>query len=171
MSSIENEYKAYQEDDYQEYLEFKEKRDRAKGILPEGYPIGDSVHPLTIKSYEKLGKQVPDSVRYATLRPNERMLHMLTEMGKAPEVKTTITRVYRLKDKDSGKEFMVWNKHLEFLDRNENVRTLDYDYCGYHLEVKGEVQRGVNFKVIGSEITEHRNIYDKCGVPKHLTNC
>jgi hypothetical protein len=35
--SIENEYDQQQEQDYQEYLEFKEKRDREKGILPEGF--------------------------------------------------------------------------------------------------------------------------------------
>ena len=35
MSSIENEYRQQQGDDYQEYLEFKEKRDRKKGILPK----------------------------------------------------------------------------------------------------------------------------------------
>lgn len=161
MSVINNEYKAYQEDDYQEYLEFKEKRDRAKGILPDGSILGDSVHPLTEKSYNKLDKPVPDSVRLATLRPNERMLRMLTEMGKKPEVKTTISRVYRLRDKDTGKEYMLWNKQLEFLDKNEGLRTLSYDYCGYHPEVRGEIKRGANYKIIGSEITEYRNIYDK----------
>jgi hypothetical protein len=66
MSSIENEYRQQQGEDYQEYLEFKEKRDRKKGILPEGYPIGDTLHPKTVKSYAKLGLDTPDSVYYAS---------------------------------------------------------------------------------------------------------
>ena len=50
---------------------------------------------------------------------------MLTEMGKRLEVETTIRMVLRLKYKYTGKEFLVYNKHLEFQDRNENVRTLE----------------------------------------------
>ena len=62
-----------------EYLEFKEKRDRKKGILPEGYPFGDTLHPKTVKSYAKLGLDTPDSVYYASRRPAERMLKMHRE--------------------------------------------------------------------------------------------
>jgi hypothetical protein len=136
MSSIENQYNEQQEQDFAEYLEFKEKRNRELGLQVDGSSLGDSVHPLTIKSYSKLKQPVPDSVRLATLRPNERLLRMITELkGKKPEIKTTITRIYRLKDKDkTGKEFLVYNKHLEFEDLNENLRTLDYDYCGCHEE-------------------------------------
>ena len=79
MSSIENEYRQQQGDDYQEYLEFKEKMDRKKGILPEGYPFGDTLHSKTVKSYAKLGLDTPDSVYYASRRPAERMLKMHRE--------------------------------------------------------------------------------------------
>jgi hypothetical protein len=137
------------------------KETKGKRNTTDGFPLGESVHKDTIKSYAKLKKPVPDSVRLATLRPNERMLRMLTEMGKRPEVKTTISRIYRLKDKDSGKEYMIWNKHLEFKDRNENLRTLDYDYCDCHPEVEGQVLRDSTYKITGSEITEHKTIFDK----------
>ena len=76
MSSLENEYKQMQHEDYEEYLAFKEKRDREKGILPEGYPIGDTLHEKTVKSYTKLGLDTPDTVYFASRRPTERMLKM-----------------------------------------------------------------------------------------------
>ena len=52
MSSIENEYNQMEQDNYEEFLEFKEWRDRERGIV-EGSPIGDTLHPKTIKSYSK----------------------------------------------------------------------------------------------------------------------
>jgi hypothetical protein len=72
------------------------------------------VFTKALKSYAKLQLPVPDSVRLATLRFNERMLRMITEVkGKKPEIKTTITRIYRLKDNEkTGKEYLVYNKHL-----------------------------------------------------------
>jgi hypothetical protein len=165
MSSIENEYKQQQEEDYQEYLDFKEKRDREKGILPEGYPIGDTLHERTVKSYAKLGLDTPDSVYYASKRPTERMLKMCkvlaAEKGEKFEVTKTITRVYRLKDKNSGKEFMTWNEHLEFADRMDNIHTLDYSRCGVHPEAIGNVRRDIHMKVIGGEVTGIKQVFDK----------
>jgi hypothetical protein len=168
-SNIENEYNQQQEDDYQEYLEFKEKRDRDKGII-EGHPIGDTLHPLTIKSYAKLGLATPDSVYYASRRHLERMLKMLkalaAEKGEKFEVRKTITRVYRLKNKDNGKEFMTWNEHLEFRDRMDNVHTLNYSRCGLHEEAIGNVRKDIHMKVIGGEVTGIKLVFDKEWSPK-----
>lgn len=156
-SSIENEYNQQQEEDYQEFLEFKERRDREKGILPEGYPIGDTVHPKSIKSYAKLGLQFPDSVYYASRRFTERMLKMhkalAIEKGEKFEVKKTITNVYRLKSKENGKEYMAWNEFFEFNDRMDNPHSLDYSRCGTHPEAIGNVRKDIHMKVIGGEVT------------------
>jgi hypothetical protein len=157
--------KQQQEEDYQEYLDFKEKRDREKGILPEGYPIGDTLHERTVKSYAKLGLDTPDSVYYASRRPTERMLKMCkalaAEKGEKFEVTKTITRVYWLKDKNSGKEFMTWNEYLEFADRMDNIHTLDYSRCGVHPEAIGNVRRDIHMKVIGGEVTGIKQVFDK----------
>lgn len=164
-TSIENEYKQQEEEDYQEYLDFKEKRDREKGILPEGYPIGDTLHPLTVKSYTKLGLDTPDSVYYASRRPTERMLKMCkalaVEKGQKFEPKKTITRVYRLKNKDNGKEFMAWNELIEFNDRMDNLHTLDYSRCGTHEEAIGDVRKDINMKVIGGVVKSIKVVFDK----------
>jgi hypothetical protein len=161
MSSIENQYNEQQENDLAEFLEFKEKRNRELGLQVDGSPLGDSVHKDTIKSYSKLKQPVPDSVRLATLRPGERMLKMITEMkGKPPEIKTTITRVLRLKDKGSGKEYLVYNKHLEFNDLNGNLHQLDYTNCNSHPEAEGRVLRDNTYKITGSEITGVNNVFD-----------
>ena len=96
------------------------------------------VHKGTIKSYQKLKQPVPDNVRLATLRPNERMLKQITELkGKLPEIKTTIPKVLRLKDKESGKEFLVYDKHIEFNDLNGNPHHSDYTNCNSHPEAEG----------------------------------
>lgn len=162
MSSIQNKYNEQQEEDYAEFLEFKEKRNRELGLQVEGSPLGDSVHKGTIKSYEKLKQPVPDNVRLATSRPNERMLKMITELkGKPPEIRTTIIRVLRLKDKQSGKEFLVYDKHLEFNDLNGNLHTLDYTNCNSHGEAEGRVLRDNTYKITGSEVTGVNIVFDQ----------
>ena len=170
MSSIENEYNQKQEEDYQEFLEFKERRDRAKGILPEGYAIGETLHPKTVKSYTKLGLPTPDSVYFASRRPTERMLKMhralAIEKGEKFEVTKTIHTCYRLKDKENGKEHMVWNESLSFKDRMDNVHTLDYSHCGTHPEAIGNVRKDIHMKVIGGEVTGINNVFDKEWSPK-----
>jgi hypothetical protein len=170
FSSIENEYKQQQDEDYEEYLEFKEKRDREKGILPEGYPIGETLHPKTVKSYTKLGLNTPDSVYYASRRPTERMKKMLTalaaEKGEKFEVKKTITKVCRLKNKDNGKEYLTWSEHLEFKDRMDNIHTLDYDRCGTHEEATGRVYKDINGAITRSEVTGINVVFDKEFSPK-----
>ena len=64
-----------------------------------------------------------------------------------PEIKTTITRVMRLKDQGSGKEYLVYNKHLEFNDKNGNLRTLDYTNCNSHEEAEGIVRRNIRHEI------------------------
>ena len=86
---------------------------------------------------------------------------LAVEKGEKFEVKKTITRVYRLKNKDNGKEYMVWNEHLEFRDRMDNVHTLDYSRCGTHEEAIGNVRKDINMKVIGGEVTGINVIFDK----------
>ncbi|MGI8831518.1 MAG: hypothetical protein ACR2IS_02640 [Nitrososphaeraceae archaeon] len=162
MSNIQNEYNEHQEEEYAEFLEFKEKRNRELGLQVDGSPLGDSVHKGTIKSYEKLKQSVPDTVRLATLRPGDRMLRMITEMkGKPPEIKTSIRRILRLKDKKTGKESLVYDKHLEFNDLNGNLHTLDYDNCNCHEEAEGRVLRDHSYKITGSEITGVKVVFDK----------
>ena len=83
------------------------------------------------------------------------------EKGEKFEVKKTITRVYRLKNKDNGKEFLTWNEHIEFKDRMDNLHTLDYSRCGTHEEAIGNVSKDMNMKVIGGEVTGINVIFDK----------
>jgi hypothetical protein len=164
-SSIENEYKQQEDEDYEDYRDWKERRDREKGILPEGYPIGDTLHPDTVKSYANLGLDTPDSVYYASRRATERMLKMhralAIEKGEKFEVKKTITRVYRLKDKDNGKEYMAWNESLSFEDRMDNIHTLDYSRCGTHERAIGNIRKNINGKILGGEVTGIKVIFDK----------
>lgn len=105
---------------------------------------------------------VPGSVYLATRKPNERMIRMLTELdGKMPEIKTTITRVMRLKDQGSGKEYLVYNKHLEFNDKNGNLRTLDYTNCNSHEEAEGIVRRNIHHEITESEVKGVRIVFDE----------
>ena len=128
----------------------------------DGSPLGNSVHKVTIKSYEKLKQPVPDNVRLATLRPNERMLKMITELkGKPPEIRTTISRVLRLKSKESGKEFLVYDKHLKFNDLNGNLHSLDYTNYNCHEEAEGRVLRDNTYKITGSEVTGVNIVFDQ----------
>ena len=162
MSSIENQYNEKQEEDYNEFVDWKGKRNRELGLQVDGSPLGDSVHKGTIKSYQKLKQPVPDNVRLATLRPNERMLKQITELkGKLPEIRTSIPKVLRLKDKESGKEFLVYDKHIEFNDLNSNPHHSDYTNCNSHPEAEGRVLRDNTYKITGSEITGVRNVYDQ----------
>ena len=162
MSSIENQYNEQQEDQYAEFLEFKEKRNRELGLQVDGSPLGDSVHKLTIKSYQKLKQPVPDSVRLATLRPNEKMLKQITELkGKLPEIKTTITKVMRLLDKETSKQYLIFDKTIEFLDLNGNVHRSDYINNLCHPEAEGRVLRNPQYQITGSEITGIKNVYDQ----------
>jgi hypothetical protein len=171
MSSIENEYNQQQEEDYQEFLDFKERRDRERGIV-EGHPIGDTLHPKTVKSYSKLGLPTPDSVYYASRRAEERALKMhkalAIEKGEKFEEKKTITRVYRLKDKDTGKEFLTWSELIEFSDRMDNPHSLNYDRCGTHEEAIGNVRKDIHMKVIGGQVTGINVIFDKEWSPKEF---
>jgi hypothetical protein len=43
---------------------------------------------------------------------------------------------------------------------NENIRTLDYDYCGSHEEAVGEKKRDNNYKIIGTEVTSIKIVFD-----------
>jgi hypothetical protein len=74
--------------------------------------------------------------------------------------------VYRLKDKNSGKEFMTWNEHLEFRDRMDNIHTLDYSRCGLHELAIGDVRKDIRMKVIWGEVTGIKLVFDKEWSPK-----
>lgn len=161
MSSIENRFREHQEDEYAEFLEFKEKKMREKGILPDGSPLGDSVHRDTIKSYAKLRLPVPDTVRLATLRPHERMKRIVLELKGRLDIQTTITKVCRLKDKGTGKEFIVWDRHEQIKDMNDNTRSADYSYCGTHQKVEGIVHRNAAGEITNSEVTEYHTTFEK----------
>ena len=82
------------------------------------------------------------------------MLKQITELkGKLPEIRTSIPKVLRLKDKESGKEFLVYDKHIEFNDLNGNPHHSDYTNCNSHPEAEGRVLRDNTYKITGSEIT------------------
>jgi hypothetical protein len=115
INEIQNEYQEQDEEDFEEFKEWKAKERREKGILEDGSPLGESVHKDTIKSYAKLKMVVPDNVRLTTLRPNERYLRMLTEMGNRPEIKTTIRKIYRLNSSS-------WSQSSIFLNCIYNFR-------------------------------------------------
>ena len=83
------------------------------------------------------------------------------EKGQNFEVKKTITRVDRLKDKETGKEYMAWNETLSFSDRMDNNHTLEYSFCGIHPEAIGNVRKNINGKVLGGEVTGIKQVFDK----------
>ena len=90
------------------------------------------------------------------------MIRMLTELdGKMPEIKSTITRVMRLKDQSSGKEDLVYNKHLEFNDKNGNLRTLDYTNYNSHEEAEGIVRRNIHHEITESEVKGVKIVFDE----------
>jgi hypothetical protein len=171
-SNIENEYNQQEEEKYEEFRDWKERHDREKGILPEGYPIGETLHPKTVKSYAKLGLDTPDSVYYASRRATERMKKMLTslaaERGEKFEVKKTITRVYRLKNKDNGKEFLAWNEILSFTDKMDNPHSIDYSRCGTHEEAVGNIRKDINGRLLGGEVTGIKVVFDTAWSPKEF---
>ena len=113
---------------------------------------------------------VPDSVYLATRKPNERMIRMLTELdGKMPEIKTTNT-CYDIKDQGSGKEYLVYNKHLEFNDKNGNLRTLDYTNCNSHEEAEGIVRRNIHHEITESEVKGVKIVFDELWIKTNLSN-
>ena len=63
MSSIENQYNKQQQQDFDEFMEYKERKNRQLGLQVDGSILGESVHKDTIRSYDKLQLPVPDSVR------------------------------------------------------------------------------------------------------------
>ena len=96
---------------------------------------------------------------------------MLTELdGKMPEIKTTITRVMRLKDQGSGKEYLVYNKHLEFNDKNGNLRTLDYTNYNSHEEAEGIVRRKIHHEITESKVKGVRLYLTSYGIKTNLSN-
>jgi hypothetical protein len=163
--SFEGYYKQQEEEDFNEWKDEKEKKLREQGILPEGYPIGQTLHPLTVKSYAKLGMDTPDNVYYASRRHLERMKQMLTslavEKGEKFDITKTITRVYRLKNKDNDKEYLTWNETLSFKDRMDNLHTLDYSRCGTHPEPIGNIRKDINGKILVGEVTSIKVCFDK----------
>ena len=69
--------------------------------------------------------------------------------------------MYRLKDKDTGKEYLAWNETLSFSDRMDNNHSVSYDFCGTHPEAIGNVRKNVNGKVLGGEVTGTKQVFDK----------
>jgi hypothetical protein len=163
--SFEGYYNQLEKEEFDEWKDEKEKKLREQGILPEGFPIGQTLHPLTVKSYAKLGMDTPDNVYYASRRHLERMKQMLTEVkakkGEKLEIKTTIPQVFRLKNKEDGKEYLAWSEHHEFKDPMDKTQKLDYDRCGSHEEAEGEIYTDAYGRTTRTELTGIKVVFDK----------
>ncbi|CAN5306810.1 hypothetical protein BH18THE2_BH18THE2_09240 [soil metagenome] len=167
--SQEEAYADFQENEEEEYEKFKEERLRKIGIDPNASPLGDSVHPKTTKSYAALGTQPPDTPYLVSRRPHERLKRMLTEMGKPPKIQMTINSVSRLKDNDTGKEYLTYAYTEVFEDRNGNEKRIHYTNVGVHEIITGHKQRNLNTgEVIGTEITGKKIVFDIEWSPKEF---
>ena len=142
--SFEGYYNQLEKEEFDEWKDEKQKKLKEQGILPEGYPIGQTLHPLTVKSYANLGMADKlDNVYYASRRHLERMKQMLIEVkakkGAKLDIQTTIPKVYRLKSKEDGKEYMAWSEIHEFKNPADRMEKIDYHHCGTHEEAEGEI--------------------------------
>jgi hypothetical protein len=109
MSSIYNEYNQNNDEEFEEFLKWKENRLKEQGIEVGASPLGDSIHEKTIESYKKIKQEPPDTPYLAVRRHLERPKKMLVSVGRNPEIKTIIRKVFRLKDKNTGNEFLAYN--------------------------------------------------------------
>lgn len=133
--------------------------------LPESFKdpvvseIGNSVHPKTKESYEKLDIDVPDNPNLAARRPHERLKRQIEFTKKKPvEPEIKINSMYRLKDK-KGNEWLCYRYDEKIEDLHGNKRQMDYAK-GSHTEVEGEVHKDVNFQPVATKITKFKQVYD-----------
>lgn len=152
-------FEEYEENDKDEYEESKTEKLKKAGIHVPINPLSDSIHPKTQASYDALNIPIPDTVRYASQRPTERLKHMIEQVTGKP-VKTTILgrKICRLKDA-KGKEWIYWDYEKIFKDLNGNKRSLSINK-GCHEEIVGDKKRDVRLKLIGSTITKRLQVYD-----------
>ena len=85
--SQEERFEEYAENEKQEVEKIADERLKAKGIELPVNGLSDAIHPKTQASYNKLKLEVPDTVRFASQRPTERMKRMIHEAtGKSPRI-------------------------------------------------------------------------------------
>jgi hypothetical protein len=149
-----------QDSEYEQFLEWKRSKAKAAGLRVNESPLGDSVHKDTLKSYHKLGMEPDDTVRYATLRPGERMLHGI-ELTKNKAAKTwkILRSVIRVKDENTNDEYMLTSYALYFKKLNGDLTKLEYS-DGKHEEVRGKRVMDHNYHVKNAVIEEKLVILD-----------
>jgi hypothetical protein len=145
--------------------QWEEKWDIDHGIDPYASIIGETLHPKTTKSYETLNLQPDDNVYYASRRHLERskrnMVGLNTDMNKPTEIDTTITRIIRLKDKNTNKEFLTYDYTENWEDQNGNKNEVHYMNAGVHETVEGKKLRDLRTHAItGVEVSGKKIVFD-----------
>lgn len=149
----------YAEKEEEEIEKIKEERLKAKGLVLPVSNLADNIHPKTKASYDKLHLPIPDTVRYASQRPAERMKRIIHEAtGKPPKITTILRKVYRLKDA-IGKEWICYDYQENFENLMGNKMSLEYTKGAYET-VEGEVRRDTQYRITGSKVTNKLQNYD-----------
>jgi hypothetical protein len=149
----------YEENEEEEREKIRIERLKEKGIHLPVNELSDSIHPKTQESYNKLRLSVPDTVRYASQRPQERLKRMIHEAtGKPPKITTILRKIYRLKDAQAD-EWICYDYEEQFDDLMGNKKSLLYTKGAYET-VEGEVRRDTRYRITDSAITKKLQNYD-----------
>jgi hypothetical protein len=128
-------------------------------VVAESDALGDSVHPKTKESYNKLGMAVPDSAYFAARRPFEKTVKRVKELkGAQPDEDIRIINIYRIKDA-AANEWLCYTFSTSIQDMQQNKVTTDYK-IGMHPEAYGSVRRDTNFNVISTDLDGINVVYD-----------
>ena len=147
--SQEDMFEEYAENEKEEVEKIANERLKAKGIELPVNALSDSIHQKTQASYNKLKLEIPDTVRFASQRPTERMKRMIHEAtGKPAKITTALRKVYRLKDAQE-KEWLCYLYNEFFDDLMGNKHSLEYTKGAYET-VEGEVRRDTQYRITGS---------------------
>jgi hypothetical protein len=136
-------------------------------IVAESDELGDSVHPKTKESYNKLGLAVPDSAYFAARRPFEKTIKRVKELkGAQPDEDIKIINIYRIKD-SARNEWLCYTFQTSFQDMQQNKVQTDYK-IGMHPEAYGSIRRDTNFNVISTDLEGINVVYDIPWNPEEL---
>ena len=159
-------YEQTQQDEFNEFLDYKKQKQREAGIVIEEDEtgLGKSVHKETIKSYQALGLPVEDSVRLATTRPGEKKLTRLQQLAASKNKKVKIWKivrsVYRLLEESTGTEYMKHSYTLYFKGfKEDELEKVDYDE-GMHEVVTGRKVLDANYRLKGGIVEGRRVVFD-----------
>lgn len=140
--------------------QWSEKWDIENGIDPYASPLGESLSSKTTKSYAALNLAPQDTPYYASRRYLERSKNNLIGTGKPLHIDTTVTRIMRLKNSDTGKEFLVYNYSQSWKNNFDAPQQVDYQSEGAVELVEGSKVRDIHTNAVKrSEITGYKISY------------